>query len=277
MLCLQPDRDCANSREDLNWLLDRGVDAGLTDLYRQDDGFNLGGQLDRSLKVLNNIAKNGDIELFDHIVSPGADPLRSMSLHAVSLCRDAEKMAAMIDHLLDHYHMDIEADNENLRGIIQALPDSGPPLVCAIYHENIAAVQKLLDRGADVKGPRFVIAQAIGTLFFGGFLPALGPLLDAGADVDQAFRYAVFRNNIDAARICFKRGADPTRTLEKWRRMIKRRAREMSDSESDDGHSETEAEEAIEEPEEEDEEEVERRNKMSNFLETISIAPTSTA
>jgi hypothetical protein len=273
MLCLQRDRDCANSREDLDWLLDRGVDASLTDHYRQDDGFNLGGQLDHSLKILNNIAKNGDIELFDHIASRGADPLRSMSLHTVSLCRDVDKMTAMIDHLLDHYHMDIEADNEDLRDIIQALPDSGSPLICAVYHENIAAVQKLLDKGADVKGPRFVVAQAIGTLFFDGFIPALGPLLDAGADVDQAFRYAVFRNNVNAARICFERGADSTRTLEKWRRMIKRRAREMSDSESDDGHSEPEA---VEEPEE-DEEEAESRNTMNNFLETISIAPTSTA
>lgn len=184
-------------------------------------------------------------------------------------------MTAMMDHLLDHHHMDIEADNEKLRDAFQVLPDSGSPLVCAIYHENVAAVQRLLDRGANPKGSgRTPVAQAIGHHFFIGFLPALGPLLDAGADVDHAFRYAVYRNNADAAKMCFERGADPTHTLEKWQRMTKRGTLEMSDSESDaesDGEQiEAEVEELDEEQEEEDEEEVESRNRMRIFLETIS-------
>lgn len=109
-------RDYANSREDLEWLLDQEVDVSLTDLHREDTGLLLGGgQLDHSLNVLNNIAKNGDIELFDHIVFRGANPLRSTALHAVSLCRNVEKMATLIDHLLDHHHMKFEADNERLR------------------------------------------------------------------------------------------------------------------------------------------------------------------
>jgi hypothetical protein len=235
-----------------------------TGCLTKDDGFHLGvGERDHSLKVLNNIAKNGDIELFDYIVSRGADPLRSMSLHAVSLCRDADKMAAMIDHLLDHYHMDIEADNEDLRDFMNAVPDSGSPLICATFHGNVAAVQKLLDRGAKLEGS---VEQAIGDCLFGGFLPALDPLLDAGAGVDQAFRHAVSRNNVDAAKMCLARGADPTHMLEKWRRMIKRRAYETSDSESDGEDDQAEAEEAEGEQEEEDEEgDTESRNRMSVF------------
>ena len=109
-------------------------------------------------------------------------------------------------------------------------------------------------------------------MFFSGFLPALGHLLDAGADVDYAFEYAVSRNDVDAARICLERGADSTHTLGKWQRMIKRGARALSDSESEEGYSEAEAEEGDEEQEEEDEEKVESRNRMRVFLETINSA-----
>jgi hypothetical protein len=264
-------RDCADSREDLDWLLDQGVDVSLTDPHRQDNGFHLGGgERDHSLKVLNNIAKNGDIELFDHIVSRGADPLRSMSLHAVSRCRAVDKMAAMIDHLLDHYHMDIEADNEDLRDFMNADPDSGSPLMCAIFHENVAAVRKLLERGAKLK---WSVEHAIGDCMYGGFLPALGPLLDGGADVDQAFRYAVSRNNVDAAKMCFERGANPNHMLEKWQRMIRRRGRRayvISDSESDGEDGQAEADQAGGEQEEEDEEgDTESRKRMRIFLKAI--------
>lgn len=171
--------------------------------------------------------------------------------------------------------MDIEASNDRLRDSFGALPDSGSPLISAIYHENLAAVKKLLDGGTSAKGARrSLVAQAIGHHFFGGFLPALGPLLDAGADVDHAFMYALCRNNVDAAKICFERGADPTHSLEKWERMIEREARRMRGSESGEEDSEVKVEELGEEQEEEDREEAESRNRMRIFLETISkIAP----
>lgn len=178
----------------------------------------------------------------------------------------------MVDHLLDHYHMDIEANNEDFRvDFFDSGPDSGSPLMLAIYHKNVAAVQKLIERGAKVTLPGLE-TQAIGHWFFSGFLPALGPLLVAGADVDYAFEYAVSRNDVDAARICLERGADSTHTLGKWQRMIKRGARALSDSESEEGYSEAEAEEGDEEQEEEDEEKVESRNRMRVFLETINSA-----
>ena len=118
---------------------------------------------------------------------------------------------------MDHHHMDIEANNKDLRrDFFDDGPDTGSPLTLAIYHQNLAAVQKLIDRGANVKCPS-PVAKAIGDCYFSGFLPALGPLLDAGADKDCAFEYAVDRNNVEAAKICIARGVDPTHTLEAGR------------------------------------------------------------
>ncbi|GAB7330557.1 hypothetical protein MBLNU13_g02145t1 [Cladosporium sp. NU13] len=175
--------------------------------------------------------------------------------------------------------MDIEANNEDLRDFFDSDPDSGSPLMFAIYHKNVAAVQKLIDRGANVKfqGP---VNQAIGDYFyFRGFLPVLAPLLDAGADADHAFRYAVFGNNVDAAKVCLERGADPTHTLEKLQRSTKRGAREISGPEGEENRREAEAEDEDEDEEQEaeNEEEAENRNRMRNFLETISKAAPSMA
>jgi hypothetical protein len=44
---------------------------------------------------------------------------------------------------------------------------------------------------------------------------ALCPLLDAGLDLGEAFTWAVLWGNVDAAKICFERGADPKNALEK--------------------------------------------------------------
>nr|OQO23688.1 hypothetical protein B0A51_11832 [Rachicladosporium sp. CCFEE 5018] len=44
-------------------------------------------------------------------------------------------------------------------------------------------------------------------------LCALEPLLDAGASIDTAFSYAVEHNRVDAARLCLRRGVDPTAAI----------------------------------------------------------------
>ena len=41
------------------------------------------------------------------------------------------------------------------------------------------------------------------------FLPALGPLFDAGADSGRTLRVAVYTNDIEAAGICLEASADP--------------------------------------------------------------------
>jgi hypothetical protein len=59
-------RDFAHDRETIDWLLDQGVDISQTDTRRLDDGFNLASEAsDDSLHLLNKVAADGDIDLFD--------------------------------------------------------------------------------------------------------------------------------------------------------------------------------------------------------------------
>lgn len=127
-------------------MLDRGVDIGRTDYGRTEDGFRLASP--RDLKALNSVGIQGDIELYDHLIARGADQSRSLALHCASKCQDAAKSTAMIDHLLDKYHMDIEFESEKLRDNFDTVGDSGTPLDSVVYHQNLAAIHKLLARGA---------------------------------------------------------------------------------------------------------------------------------
>ncbi|KAM0703823.1 hypothetical protein Q7P35_009762 [Cladosporium inversicolor] len=153
---------------------------------------------DYSLKVLNRIAASGDIELFDYLVSRGADPQRSIALYCASKCCDPKTAIAMIDHLLDEYHMDIEAKTEDFRTTIDSV-DAGTPLNYAVYYRNLATIKHLLGRGAQ---PRAAANQAVGIWGVPPFLLALGPLLDASADPDYVLRLVICTNNIEAARLC---------------------------------------------------------------------------
>jgi hypothetical protein len=138
----------AHCREILDWMIEHGADINRTDYSRTDGGLGLAGTVDTSLKVPNGVAARGDIELYDHLVARGADQSRSLALHCASRCKDAGKFTAMIDHLLDKYYMHIEFDNEKLRNHFGMVGDSGTPLRSAVYHQNLAAVHKLLARGA---------------------------------------------------------------------------------------------------------------------------------
>ncbi|OQO11094.1 hypothetical protein B0A48_05349 [Cryoendolithus antarcticus] len=216
-------QDFADSPKILCWLLEQGIDANRTDHDREESGFRLYGPIEHSLKVLNNIGATGNIELFDHVVARGADPLRSFALHSVSRCKDPEKTVNMIDHLIDVHHMDVNFDNDSLRDYFDDAPDSGGPLHAAIHHQNLVAVQHLLKRGANANGIKRwqdgygwhncgVLDNAIIGRYNspGPMLSALEPLLDAGASIDSAFSYAVEANRVDAARLCLARGVDPT-------------------------------------------------------------------
>jgi len=226
----------------LDWLLDQGVDISRTDIHKTDGGRRLPhngtgrGSFDYSLKILNKIAERGDIQLFDHIVSRGADPLRSLALHHASKCKDTERTTAMIDHLLDKYHMDIEAHSKVLRPMIHFPGDYGTPLVCAVWHENFAAVQHLLTRGANPE-PAIVLAIGRATAPH-GWLPAVVPLLEAGANADWALEDAVDRKNLDAAKLCVTHGADPSVMHEKLQLRARRKAAGLeivSSDEEDNG------------------------------------------
>nr|OQO26870.1 hypothetical protein B0A51_06386 [Rachicladosporium sp. CCFEE 5018] len=221
----------------------------------------------------------GNIELFDHVVARGADPLRSLALHSVSRCKDPEKTVAMIDHLVDVHHMDVNFDNESLRDYFHDAPDSGGPLHAAIHHQNLVAVQHLLKRGANANGiKRWQDAYGItgwidcGVLYNaivghynspGPMLSALEPLLDAGVSIDTALSYAVELNRVDAARLCLARGVDPTAAIKV---VDDREARRLART----PEGEDEAMWELEESElEHDSEAAERRREMNELMKTL--------
>lgn len=133
--------------------------------------------------------------------------------------------------------MDIHSDTETLRDLFRDAKDSGTPLCSAIYHENLAAVEELLKRGADPEkagkyGHRPVI-KAIGDAANTGFLPALIPLLEAGVDTTSALICAVHSGNVEAAELCLQAGADPTTTLKIAYEVNRSNAHELEVDESD--------------------------------------------
>jgi ankyrin repeat protein len=202
----------------LDWMLDRGADITRTDDSRTGrfgPRRMLGGGKDYSLKVLNRVAAQGNVELFDHLVVRGAEPSRSLALHCASECKDPAKTVAMIDHLLDKYHFDIEADN---RQFLKTGPrsDLGTPLHCAVYHRNIDAVRHLLERGADPEsGVRIAIGSKV--VIREGWLPALEALRDAGANIDWAFDRTVDAAVVEAAKACLSRGTVSPNVIERQR------------------------------------------------------------
>lgn len=176
------------------------------------------GGFDNSVKVLNNVAANGDVALFNHLVDRGADPHRSLALHYTSKCEDSTKAVAMLSNLLDRHAMDIHADTDDLRNFFHDAQDSGTPLCSAVFHKNLAVVEELLRRGSN---PNLCGAsgyppasKAIGNIFFNGFLPALGPLLEGGADATSALKRAVRAGKIDVLETCLEHGADVDQGLE---------------------------------------------------------------
>ncbi|KAF7190796.1 hypothetical protein HII31_07955 [Pseudocercospora fuligena] len=207
--------DYADDADTLDWLLDLGADINRTDERRTSDGQYLyTGATDTSLHVLNRVAARGNIKLFDHLVSRGADPHRSFALHCASKCKDPEVSVAMVSHLLDHHKLDVYANNEDLRNFFHDPPDSGTPLTNAIYRRNLAVVKELIRRGVD-PNHRYHASEAIGYHNFEeGFLPALPILLEAGADADEALKSAIFSSHLEAAKICLDFGADPESGLQ---------------------------------------------------------------
>lgn len=156
-------RDFARDRKTLDWLLDQGVDINRTDTQRLDNGFNLApGETDRSLHLLNNVAADGNIALFDYLADRGADVTLSTALHSASACKDPELSKSMVCHLLDKHDMDINSNNDDFRDFIYQADDRGSPLCSAILNRNLAVVHELLKWGASPTYPdRCPISYAV--------------------------------------------------------------------------------------------------------------------
>lgn len=248
-------------------MLDQGVDINDSDPSRTDPfGKHAAlavGFKDYSVKVLNNVAQLGDVELFAHLVNRGADPQRSLALHAVAMCRDPEKAKAMIDHLLDVHHMDLEADNVALRKHMFR-HDDGTPARCAVHHRNLDTLSHLLLRGAD---PESAIGYAVGNFLYRKFLPAVGLLIDAGANADRALGQAVDNKDIEAARICLEHGADVSVVIEEQRaKTARQQARREKISK---GTWDGEDEHHDSHPSGDDEDDADVRTRMEEFLRSV--------
>lgn len=127
--------------------------------------------------------------------------------------------------------MNIEAHTNERRRYMDFPGDTGTPLVCAVYYNNLAAVKHLLKRGAK---PESAIVLAIGRPSAPhGYLPAVSLLLDAGADVDEALEQAVDRKNFEAVQICVAKGADAASMLRRIQARAAKKARGRSPALSD--------------------------------------------
>lgn len=191
-------RQTVGRREILDWLLDQGVDVNSYSPYRSIKK----GDRDDTVGVLNEAAALGDTALFDYLVSRGADPKRSIALHEATRCKDPVKTAAIIDHLVEKYNFDVDADDScgGLRDFFGDQPQL--PLDEATSRHNATAVRALLKHGAKSKD------RSLCTAVLYEAIPEMRILLDVGADATRACFFAARINKLTAARVCLEYGAD---------------------------------------------------------------------
>ncbi|KAI1759342.1 ankyrin repeat-containing domain protein [Hypoxylon sp. FL1150] len=199
-----------DSKEVVDWLLNHGAHLNFpqselrTDLKK--------GERDDTLAVLNEAAAQGNMDMFDYLVSRGAHPSQCLALHYATLYKpqDPAQVKSNIAHLLQKYKYDVNGD-DTCGGLVK-LSDftytgrEGPPLRWAVYHHNLPAVESLLRHGAEASTALLVAVES-------DDLDALKLLLEAGGDATDACRIAATRSKYDAALICLEHGADPNPAL----------------------------------------------------------------
>jgi len=134
----------------MDWLLDQGLDINFGG-HRTVKGADRMCR-DNTCAVLNEAAASGDIALFDHLVARGAKPSRSNALHFATRCHDANKVVAMISHLIKKCDLDVNADTScgGLNEFLEFEPSPGSPLNHAVIASNAAAADALLRYGAKI-------------------------------------------------------------------------------------------------------------------------------
>ena len=195
-------------RPSVEWLIDQGVD-----INQAEETFNASlpkGERDQTVAVLQHAARMGDTQLFDYLVSRGADPTKSLALDSACWIGDP----VMIAHLIKKYNFDVNGDDTcgGLRSYRNRAEHGVFPLEKAVYYERLGAIEILMENGADKD-------KALGVAVGNGSQPADRPeplkmLLDAGADPDKAAEKAVWCNNVKALETCFEYGADPAAAKE---------------------------------------------------------------
>ena len=191
----------------IEWLLDQGIDPNLPMIqfhlpYIKDQY----GEHDYTNAALNAAAAEGDVEMFDYLVTRGAQPSLAIPLHHVSKCKDHLLTERMIEHLIEKYSFDVNA-NDTCGGLRWYGPvgparrDTGTPLQLAIQRENTTAITSLRKYGSS---EHFRPA----TVDHGQFIAGLQILLDAGVDptgcyglVSKPFKQARFEERVEKIRL----------------------------------------------------------------------------
>lgn len=194
-------------REIFNFLLDQGLDinaGGNRILQGADKAYR-----NNTVEVLNRAAALGDIELFDYLVTRGARPKRSNALHNATRSKDA---VSMITHLVNTYHLDVNAEDScgGLNELVEWESTPGSPLNYAVKASNVPAVETLLNFGARIE-------DALGVAVGNEEIEIVRILLDAGADPSEGLGYAVVKDYFEGARLCLEHGGDVTKGEERDR------------------------------------------------------------
>jgi hypothetical protein len=164
---------------------------------------------------LDKAAALGDVDLFNRLVSQGADPSRSEALHRASKCHDEAKSVAMVSCLIEQHNMSTETKlHAGYHEGLDRGAERGTPLCSAIFNRNLPIVSELLRHGGDQQDLHSAISTATGGPRVEYFEPALLLLLEAGgASAQKVLRQSIFRDNLHAAALSLEHGADAALAL----------------------------------------------------------------
>lgn len=209
----------------MDFFLDHGVDVNTTGEFvtRDNDVLRYVGyaHLPKGCTVfLNHAALIGDLEMFDHLVSRGADPARSNALHfaAQHETQDLATMTSLMRHLIEKHGFDIDA-RDHTGGIpvertypVNSSYQPAEPVRWAAYHDNPISLQALINLGANP-------APAVYDAVTKNHIECLHILLKTGVDASEALALAAKRNHIEAAQLTLEYGATARQALERRPRL----------------------------------------------------------
>jgi hypothetical protein len=136
----------------------------------------------------------------NYLVSRGAKPSQSNALHNAARSSNA---VAMITHLINTYHLDVNASdacgglNELVRWDITPVY----PLKNAVSAANLLAAKVLLKYGAENR-------DACGIAIHKKNTPTLSLLLDAGADSSKTLGDTITNDYLEGAILCLEHTGD---------------------------------------------------------------------
>lgn len=210
----------------MDFFLDHGVDINATGEFVNRDNGVLGysepyAYVPKGHTVfLNHAALKGDLQMFDHLVSRGADPARSDALHfaAQHENQDLATMTSLMQHLIDKYGFDVDArDDSGGIPVERTYPvnmsyQPAEPVRWAAYHNKPASLQALINLGANP-------APAVYDAATKNHIECLHILLKTGVDASEALALAAKRNHLQAAQLALEYGATARQALERRPRL----------------------------------------------------------